>query len=134
MDGDGDLDLFCQAGGMFHDDAFQDLCFASLGHGNHWLSVRLVGQRDNRFGVGARVTAVVLDDDGEQRVVRATVGVGGTPASGPLRAFLGLGKARSIVRLEVRWPAADCTQRLTDVAMDRHVEVVQQEAQPPRAQ
>ncbi len=134
MDGDGDLDLFCQTGGMFHDDAFQDLCFASLGHGNHWLSVRLVGQRDNRFGLGARVTAVVLDDDGEQRMVRATVGVGGTPASGPLRAFLGLGKARSIVRLEVRWPAADCTQRLTDVAMDRHIEVVQQEAQPPRPQ
>ncbi|MEQ1632844.1 MAG: VCBS repeat-containing protein, partial [Planctomycetota bacterium] len=64
LDDDGDLDLVCQVGGYFQDDSFGDVCFENPGHGRHWLAVELVGEEDNRFGVGARIAAVVVGQDG----------------------------------------------------------------------
>ena len=54
-DRDGDLDLFLEAGGAVPGDKAHNVLFENPGHGNHWLTLRLVGTRSNRAAIGARV-------------------------------------------------------------------------------
>ncbi len=125
LDDDGDLDLVCQTGGYFEDDAFADVCFENPGHGRHWLAVELRGVRNNRFGVGARVRARVVDADGSERDVFATIGPGASLGCNPMRSYLGLGDAASLRFVEVRWPGAGEPQRIEGIAMDGVVRVTE---------
>ncbi len=117
LDGDGDQDLFMQVGGAYVDDSFADVLFENPGHGNHWLTVRLVGHENNRFGVGARVTATIEENGGTRNVV-AFAGGNSSFGGNSLQLELGLGKASRIVALEVRWPKGCKTQRFTDLPLD----------------
>jgi hypothetical protein len=126
LDDDGDLDLAVQVGGFHPDDGFGDVVFENPGNPNHWVSVRLHGVRDNRFGVGARVRVRVVGDAGE-RDVFATIGPGGSTGCQPLRAHVGLGRATSIAFVEVRWPASGETERWQNVPFDRAIELRQRD-------
>ena len=52
-DRDGDLDLFLESGGADPGDRAHNVLFQNPGHGNHWLTVRLVGTKTNRAAIGA---------------------------------------------------------------------------------
>ncbi len=125
LDDDGDLDLVCQTGGFFQDDGFADVAFVNPGHGRHWLAVDLVGTRDNRHGVGARIHAKIVDQNGAERDVFATVGPGASLGCNPMRAYLGLGDAASVRWLEVRWPSDAMPQRIDAPPMDGRIRVTQ---------
>ncbi len=64
------------------------------------LVVELRG-KGNRHPVGARLRATV----GDRTLVREVVGGGSYLAASDRRVFLGLGPARVLDRLEVRWPS-----------------------------
>jgi len=121
-DGDGDQDLYVQIGGAFADDAFTDAFYKNPGHGNHTVTVRLVGHRSNRFGVGARVTATI-EEGGAQRNVVAFVGTNSSFGGNSLQAEMGLRKATRIVALEVIWPGGVTKQSFTDVPLDAIVTI-----------
>jgi hypothetical protein len=131
LDDDGDLDLACQVGGWYQDDAFGDVMFENPGAGGRWLAVDLRGTRDNRFGVGARVRARVATPDGERDVFR-TVGPGASLGCNPLRLHFGLGDAERVLFLEVDWPAEGKTQRIDGVPLDAQVTVHQDRAECER--
>lgn len=124
LDGDGDLDLFAQVGGAFQDDGFGSVLFENPGNKNHWLEVQLRGERDNRFGLGARLRVTCEGPDGK-RDIFATVGPGGSTGCNPMRAHLGLGAAERILSLEVRWPASGETQMVREVPLDAGIVVTQ---------
>jgi hypothetical protein len=68
--------------------------------GGRWITVRLEGTTSNRDAIGARVTA-------EAGGVRQTVEIrsGGSYLSqNDVRAHFGLGTARQVDRLTIRWP------------------------------
>jgi hypothetical protein len=48
------------------------------------------------------------------------------------RVLIGLGKAREVERLTIRWPSG-ATSRLERLAVDRTHQVVEPEAEPPPA-
>jgi tetratricopeptide (TPR) repeat protein len=69
--------------------------------GGHWIGLRLIGSRSGKTPVGARVTCRV----GARTSVRwVTSGTSYLAANDP-RLWFGLGTARTIDRLEVRWPS-----------------------------
>ena len=69
--------------------------------GNHWITVRLVGTKSNRDGVGARVRI-----EAGSRVQTSTVrGDGSYLSYSDLRAHFGLAEATRVERLEIRWPS-----------------------------
>jgi hypothetical protein len=109
-------------GGAYPAGAFSNALFENPGHGNGWLSVRLVGVRSNRAAIGARIEVEVAEGD-ERRSVFAVVGSGGSFGASSIEQEIGLGKADSIVSLEVRWPASGTVQVFTDVPLDAHLEV-----------
>jgi len=106
VDNDGDEDVFEEMGGAVASDRAYSTLFQNPGHGHRWLGLMLEGARSNRFAVGARVEVVVETGQGERSLFRS-VGSGGSFGASPLRLHVGLGDARRVLRVRVRWPRAD---------------------------
>jgi hypothetical protein len=86
--------------------------------GNHWLMVQLKGTTSNRIGVGARIT-VKTSDTTQTREVKAG---GSFASSNDPRAHFGLGKAKVVDELTVKWPSGKVSN-LKDVRADRIITV-----------
>ena len=57
LDEDGDQDIVLNVGGAVPGDRYDDALFGNPGgHGNDWLSIRLVGVKSNRAAIGAQIT------------------------------------------------------------------------------
>ena len=128
LDNDGDQDIFQQMGGAFPGDRFGNALYENPGFGNHWISIALEGIRSNRSAIGARIRAVVVDEQGgRRRSIYRHVNSGGSFGGNPLRQTLGLGRASRIERLEIHWPATGITQAFADVPADRTIHIVEGE-------
>ena len=127
LDRDGDLDLFVQVGGFFPGDGFVNALYKNPGHGNRWLSVKLVGTQSNRAAIGARVKVTVVESDGSRRSVYSTVSNGSSFGGSTLTQQIGLGKAQKVESLEVYWPASGIRQVFGDVPFDARLRVIEGE-------
>jgi len=107
-DNDGDLDLLISNNGgrgeLLRNDS----------SGNHWVGLKLVGTRSNRDAIGARVRISFRASHATDQIK------GGTSylSSGDLRLFFGLGSARRIDRIDIRWPSG-VEQSLDNLSADR---------------
>jgi hypothetical protein len=68
---------------------------------NNWLTMKLVGHRSNRDGIGARITAQL----GATKLMHEIHGGGSYLSQSDLRAHFGLGKAEVVPSVEIRWPS-----------------------------
>ena len=127
LDRDGDLDLFVQVGGFFPGDGFVNALYKNPGHGNRWLSVKLVGTQSNRAAIGGRIKVTVVESDGNRRSVYSTVSNGSSFGGSTMTRQIGLGKAQSVESLEVYWPASGMRQVFSDVPLDTHLRVIEGE-------
>ncbi|MCB9898287.1 MAG: CRTAC1 family protein [Planctomycetes bacterium] len=125
IDGDGDQDVYAVMGGAYSGDRFQNALFLNPGHAGHRIVLRLEGTVGNRSAIGARVRVTLERADGSPRDVYVTVGTGGSFGSSSLQQEIGLGDARRIVAVEVRWPAPGLTERFDGVAPDAVYRVVE---------
>jgi hypothetical protein len=85
---------------------------------NHWLTLRLVGHRSNRDGIGAVVKLVT---SGGPQWVTVTTSGSYLSASDP-RAHFGLGNTTLALSIQVQWPSGQ-VQTLTNVKADQQVQV-----------
>jgi tetratricopeptide (TPR) repeat protein len=111
LDGDGRIDLV-----VVHRDAPAAL-LRNVTDGGHWLALRLRGKAP-RTPIGARVTCTV---GGRTSVRWLTSGTGYLSSHDP-RLWFGLGTARTVDRVEVRWPSGS-VQSLSGLPADRVVEL-----------
>ncbi len=129
FDHDGDQDIFAQMGGEQPGDVFQNALFENrLGSrdiDNKWLKLKLEGKRSNRGAIGARVRVDVVMQDGSQRSLYRTVNTGSSFGSSPLLRHIGLGKAESVSRVIVEWPASGITQPLTGFDVNSAYRIVE---------
>jgi hypothetical protein len=110
-DNDGDVDMLVNAV-----NAPPELLRTDIGGAANWIKVKLVGVKANRSGIGARVTCVT--EDGSQI---AEVQSGGSYYSqNDLRVHFGLGGAKKVKSLEVRWPGGR-VDTIPDVAANQVV-------------
>ncbi len=85
---------------------------------NNWVKVKTVGTQSNRTGVGARIICTT-DDATQIDEVRS----GGSYCSqNDLRVHFGVGSARQIKSLEIRWPSGK-VDKLSDAPVNRLVVV-----------
>ena len=85
---------------------------------NHWISVKLVGHKSNRDGIGAQVEVLA---GGSRQQHERTAGSGYLSQDDP-RVHFGLGSATKVDKLTVTWPSGN-RQALENVAADRVVTV-----------
>ncbi len=108
FDNDGDIDIV-----YTNMDAAPTL-LENVSSPQHWVTIRTIGTRSNRDGIGARVKLTAGD-----LVQYATVRSGESYLSGnDLRVHFGLGQKSSINGLEIRWPSGQI-DRLRRVPLDR---------------
>jgi hypothetical protein len=92
-------------------------------NGNHWLELALEGTKSNRDAVGARVRVVA---GGQTQFNHVTTASGyASSSAGPMH--FGLGAAKLVDEIEIRWPSGT-TQVLKNVEADRILPI----KEPPR--
>jgi hypothetical protein len=85
---------------------------------NHWITLRLIGHKSNRDGIGSVVKLTTAQ--GSQWAT-VTTSSGYLSASDP-RVHFGMGNSVRAAIIEVRWPTG-LLQTLTDVKGDQQIEV-----------
>ncbi len=118
LDGDGDLDLVINDSNDF-DEVYENVASGEGG----WLQVALSRPDGNRFGIGARVT-VAAGGRSQWREVRTESSY---LSENQLPVHFGLGGARTVDRLTVRWPDGT-TEAIEGLPADRRVELVRSPA------
>jgi len=116
----------------FDGDGAPDLLVGSVGGGPlrlfrnqfprtaHRVRIELVGAQSNRAGIGARVVARC----GERRIVRDLFPANGCMGLGPAELLLGVGDAKQIDHLSIRWPSG-LVQEFTDVPVDKPLTITE---------
>lgn len=113
IDNDGRVDAVVSTnGGPAH------LLHNETATSNHWLTLKLVGHKSNRDGIGA----VVKVDSGKSTQWVTVTTAGSYLSSSDPRAHFGLGKSTVAQGVEIHWPSG-IVQVLKDMAGDRIVRV-----------
>jgi enediyne biosynthesis protein E4 len=107
IDNDGDLDLLA-----VNNNGPADLMRNGGSQGTNAVLVRLVGAASNRSAVGARIRATV----GTTTQVREVKAGSSYLSQHDLRVHFGVGAAKQIDRLEIRWPNGHAPEVLTNIA------------------
>jgi hypothetical protein len=122
-DRDGDVDLFVEVGGAVNGDKYHNILFQNPGQGNHWLTVKLVGQKTNRAAIGARIKVVAAGE--KPLTVHRHVSSGSSFGASPLQQHIGLATAELVALLEIHWPTSGTTQVFRDIPADQAIEVTE---------
>jgi hypothetical protein len=88
--------------------------------GAHWVSFELAGSKSNRLALGARIT---LTAGGMTQTDEVRSG-GSYLSQNDLRVHFGLGQARKIDSVEIRWPSGKI-DKLNDLAPDQFYSVLE---------
>jgi tetratricopeptide (TPR) repeat protein len=119
----GNEDIVAEIGGAAPGDSHALRLFKNPGNGNDWITVKLVGVRTNRVGIGARIKVTVQNQGQATRSIYRTVGSGGSFGASPLQQHIGLGKSAKIISLQVDWPVSQTRQVFHDVDKNQFLEI-----------
>jgi tetratricopeptide (TPR) repeat protein len=123
LDNDGDEEIVFVVGGATPGDAHALRLFHNPGHGNDWITLKLIGVKTNRAAVGARIKVTVENAGRGTRAVYRTVGSGGSFGASPLAQHIGLGKAARIADVEIWWPTSNTRQHFAHPAKNQWLEI-----------
>jgi hypothetical protein len=124
LDHDGDEEIVFEVGGATPGDAHALRLFENPGHGNDWVTLKLVGVKTNRAAIGARIT-VTVDGPGGRRAIHRTVSSGGSFGASPLQQHVGLGASARTVDVDVWWPTSNTRQHFPNVGKNQFVEITE---------
>jgi ASPIC and UnbV/FG-GAP-like repeat len=119
---DGFLDLFVTNSFGLLIEKGPQLLFRNNGNSNNWLKLKLVGTSSNRDAMGARVS---LEAAGKSQFRAVNEGGGGVlqaQGSGPLH--FGLGAAKRVDTLQIRWPSGR-NQTIANIGANQLVTLVE---------
>ena len=106
-DADGDVDIYVPVGGAFIGDQWHNLFYQNTGTRNNWLTLKLVGVKSNRDGIGAKVTLRI----GDHLIYREVSGGCGFGSTNSLQLEIGLGIHTKVDTLEIVWPSGQVDTR-----------------------
>ncbi len=131
IDNDGDQDVYVQLGGAYPVDRFNDALFRNPGFaGQNSITLQLEGRQSNRCAIGARLKLDIIEEDGTQRSIHHLLSGGSSFGNNPFRRTIGIGTAKKVERLTIRWPRLDLTQEVTNLTAGRFYRIAEQ--QPPQ--
>jgi enediyne biosynthesis protein E4 len=120
IDNDGRIDAVVSTnGGAIH------VLRNETASANHWITLKLVGHKSNRDGIGAVVK--LTTSKGSQWVTVTTAS--GYLSSSDARAHFGLGADATAQSVEIRWPSG-IVQTLKNLQTDRIVQIDESESKP----
>jgi enediyne biosynthesis protein E4 len=109
FDNDGNVDVLVN-----NLDGAPSLLRNEGGSRNNWLILKCSGTRSNRSAIGTRVRVVA----GERSQIAEVMSGSSYYSQNDLRLHFGLGQAKRVDRIEVRWPAGG-QETFSDIAVDQ---------------
>lgn len=118
-------DIFIEMGGAYIGDAYSSALYLNPGqNNNNWIGLKLVGTKSNKSAIGSRIK-VTFTANGLQRSVFKDVSSGGSFGSSPLRQEIGIGQARVINDIEIRWAGSGTVQHVQQVSPNQFLEITE---------
>ncbi|WP_259071476.1 FG-GAP-like repeat-containing protein [Mucilaginibacter sp. X4EP1] len=122
---DGNQDIFIEMGGAFRGDSYTSSLFVNPGQSNNnFISLKLEGVKANKAAIGSRIK-VSFTENGVKRSVYKDVNSGGSFGSSPLRQELGIGQAKVIDDIEIRWAGSNTIQHFKNVAPNQFLHITE---------
>ncbi|MBP6820075.1 MAG: CRTAC1 family protein [Acidobacteria bacterium] len=118
FDNDGDMDIVINPVNSVPELLRCDLASPEKG-GNNWITIRLIGTKSNRSGIGARLKLTI---EGRQPMIDEVRSGGSYYSQNDQRVHFGLGKAAKVKSLEIRWPSGK-VDTLSDLPINRIIQV-----------
>ena len=124
INNDGDQDLFVNMGGFIPGDKYNKALFENpnQANGNHWIALKLIGEKSNRAAIGAKIKINLVDLNGQKSLRYREVNCGGSFGSSTLTQNIGLGKNNRINSIEIIWSSGK-SQVLQDVKQDQKITI-----------
>jgi len=126
----GIQDIFIEMGGAYRGDSYTSSLYVNPGQGNNnWIGLKLEGVKANKAAIGSRIK-VTFTENGVQRSVYKDVNSGGSFGSSPLRQEIGIGQAKSIDEIEIKWAGSGTVQYFKNIAPNRFLHITEGNQQP----
>jgi hypothetical protein len=93
----------------------------NMGTPHHWIGITLSGTKSNRSGIGARVT--VTNANGQKQICDVST-AGSYLSTNDPRIVFGLGNAKAVRSVEVRWPSG-LVQSIANPGVDRYISITE---------
>ncbi len=121
----GIQDIFVEMGGAFKGDSYTSSLYVNPGQSNNnWISLKLEGVKANRAAIGSRIK-VTFTENGTKRSVYKDVNSGGSFGASPLRQEIGVGQAKSIDDIEIKWAGSQTVQHFKNVSPNQFLHITE---------
>ncbi|MBA3440022.1 MAG: ASPIC/UnbV domain-containing protein [Pyrinomonadaceae bacterium] len=110
LDNDGDTDIVIAVTDN------RPVILRNDGTKNHWIGFALAGAKSNRYGMGARI--IVVDVQNRKQTFDVS-NAGSYLSSNDGRVLVGLGTASAVRSVEIRWPSGQ-TQTIANPKIDQY--------------
>lgn len=121
----GIQDIFIEMGGAYIGDSYTSSLYLNPGQSNNnWVCLKLTGVKANRSAIGSHIK-VTFTENGVQRSVYKDVNSGGSFGSSPLRQEIGIGQAKMIDDLEIRWAGSGTVQHFHNVSPNQFLGITE---------
>lgn len=125
LENSGQQYILTSMGGATPGDAHAFRVYKNPGSDNGWISIKLVGVKSNRAGIGAGIKVTVQDEHGGTRSIFRTVSSGGSFGASPITQHIGLGKASRILNVQIVWPASKTSQNFAKISPNQFVQITE---------
>jgi hypothetical protein len=126
----GIQDIFIEMGGAYKGDSYTSSLYVNPGQGNNnWIGLKLEGVKANKAAIGSRIK-VTFTEKGVKRSVYKDVNSGGSFGSSPLRQEIGIGQARVIDEIEIKWAGSQTVQRFRNINPNQFLHITEGDDHP----
>jgi hypothetical protein len=121
----GVQDIFIQMGGAYKGDSYASSLYVNPGqNNNNWICLKLEGVKANKAAIGSRIK-VTFTENGVKRSVYKDVNSGGSFGSSPLRQEIGIGQAKTIDEIEIKWAGSQIIQQFKNIKPNQFLRITE---------
>lgn len=126
----GIQDIYVEMGGAYRGDSYTSSLYMNPGQSNNnWISLKLEGVQANRAAIGSRIK-VTFTENGLKRSVFKDVNSGGSFGSNPLTQEIGIGQAKLINEIQIKWAGSNTLQHFKNIAPNQFLHIKEGENNP----
>ena len=126
----GIQDIYIEMGGAYIGDSYTSSLYMNPGqNSNNWISLKLEGVHANRAAIGSRIK-VTFTENGIRRSVFKDVNSGGSFGSNPLTQEIGVGQAKQIDEIAIKWAGSNTSQNFKNIAPNQFLHIMEGERNP----
>jgi hypothetical protein len=121
----GKMDIYTDLGGTYNGDSYPNSLYLNPGqNSNNWISLKLEGVKANKAAIGSHIK-LTFTENGVTRSVYRDVNSGGSFGSSPLQQEIGIGQAKVITGIEIKWAGSQTVQQFKNIMPNQFLHITE---------